>query len=71
MEQVITRNEFEDVLFSNTLTVVQKDAEVPHMVHLTNLYVIENNEAVAVYKRVISSCGSTAKTEFFFENLKG
>lgn len=71
MEKVITRDEFEDVLFSNTLTVVQKDAEVPHMVHMTNLYVIENNEVVSVYKRVISSCGSIAKTGFFFENLKG
>ena len=71
MKIKISRDQFEDVLYSNTLSVTQKESCVSHMVHLTNLYVFENDKVVEVYTRVISSDGTDAKTEFFFENLRG
>ena len=58
MNQILTKDQFEDILFNPDLTVVQKDIE-SHLEHLTYAYVYEGNLAVYVAVRHITEKGTT------------
>lgn len=54
----ITLEQFEDILYSNEKTVVQKEF-TGNLEHTTVLYVFENDKVVATYQRVITAEGVT------------
>ena len=54
----ITLDQFEDILYSNEKTVVQKEF-AGNLEHTTVLYVFENDKVVATYQRIITAEGVT------------
>lgn len=58
MNQILTQDQFEDILFNPDLTVVQKDT-TGHLEHWTHAYVYEGNLAVYVAVRRITEKGTT------------
>lgn len=61
MENIITQDQFEDIMFNPELTVVQKEKTFGKDYHVTTLYVfdkVDDKTAVAIYEREITASGT-------------